>query len=118
MEVRTRLIGALRYSIRILHGQVENVLTRPAYRVTMQDDVDRVENRVSTGNQRCDGFARQRDGNRTEVRKPRPILGAIDQQGRGQNINDGDTGATRRVFAAMVWCWTTSKKGTRTPRTR
>jgi hypothetical protein len=89
----------------------------------MQDDVDRVENHVAIGNQRCDGFAKQSDGNRTDVQKPRPILGAIDQQARGARTstspgNDGDTDATRRVFAAMAWCWTTSKKGTRTPRTR
>ena len=53
----------------------------------MQNDVDRVENRATIGNQRCDSFAKQRDGNRADVQKPRPILNAIDQQARGQNIH-------------------------------
>jgi hypothetical protein len=62
-------------------------LVRPADRVAMQDDVDCIEHGVAIGDQRCDGLSYQRNRNRADVEKPRPILGAINQQARGQNID-------------------------------
>ena len=83
-------------------------LVRPADRVATQNNVDRVENRA-------------------DVQKARPVLGAVNQQALGSSRgartstspgNGGDTGATRRVADGMAWCGTTSRKGTRKPRTR
>ena len=81
---------------------------RPADRVAMQDDVNRVEHPVAIGSQRCDGLRYQRNRNRADVEQPGSIFGAIHQQARARTSTSPcigrETGATKRVVAGMAWC--------------
>lgn len=53
----------------------------------MQNDVNRVENRIAVGNQGGHCLNQQRYGNSAHVQKACPMLYATDQQERGKNIH-------------------------------
>lgn len=52
----------------------------------MQDDVDGAKNSVAIGIRGCHRLTEQGDWDRADVEKPRPKLGAVDQQAWGQHI--------------------------------